>query len=104
MTESELSLDKLRIDPHSGSRQARGVGEHLLACGAQILAAIRQAAAGQLEAGIAAQVTEVVAVLMAAGDGEDAGGGKANGRRVSSDMAGVARAIAWTAWSRHPIQ
>ena len=117
-----------------------------------------------LNAGIAAQVVEVVAVLIAAGDGEDAGAqdvgdavgdqvrdrggsaisaaslsamprrrsaaassitppsdvrrppsnaaltflrrtaGKSNGSRVSSDMAGVARAMAWTAWSRHPIQ
>ena len=40
---------------------------------AQILAAVRQAPTGQLEAGIAAQVIEIVAVLIAAGDGEDAG-------------------------------
>jgi hypothetical protein len=41
--------------------------------GAQIAAAVGQATAGQLEAGIAAQVIEIVAVLIAAGDGEDAG-------------------------------
>ena len=40
---------------------------------AQITAAIGQAPAGQLEAGIGAQMIEVVGVLIAAGDGEHAG-------------------------------
>ena len=40
---------------------------------AQICAAVRQASAGQLESGIAAQMVEIVAVLIAAGDGQDAG-------------------------------
>ena len=40
---------------------------------AQVATAVRQAAAGELEAGIGAQVVEVVGVLVAAGDGEHAG-------------------------------
>ena len=40
---------------------------------AQITAAVRQAAAGKLEAGIGAQMIEIVGVLVAAGDGEHAG-------------------------------
>ena len=131
---------------------------------AQIVAAVRQASAGQLEARIGAQVVEVVAIFIAAGDGEDPGAqdvgnavgyqiriarvGDQRGKLVGdaqaplgggeqhhaaigrqspaikcgddflasngwemrtaagyrSNMAGVARVIAWTAWSRHPIQ
>ena len=40
---------------------------------AQITAAVRQAAAGELEAGVGAQMIEVVGILVAAGDGEHAG-------------------------------
>ena len=40
--------------------------------GAQILAAVGQPPAGQLERGIGAQIVEIVAVLVAAGDSEDA--------------------------------
>jgi hypothetical protein len=40
---------------------------------AQVAPGIRQAPAGQLEAGIATQMIEVVGVLVAAGDGEDTG-------------------------------
>ena len=40
---------------------------------AQIIAAIGQTPAGQLEAGIGAQMIEIVGVLIAAGDGEHAG-------------------------------
>ena len=40
---------------------------------AQVTSAVRQMAAGQLERGIAAQMVEVVGILVAAGDGEDAG-------------------------------
>src|SRR3954471_9236876 len=130
---------------------------------AQICTALRKASAGQLESGIAAQMVEIVAVLIAARDGQDAGAqdighavrhkvgsrgsairaaslstiprrrsaaassitppsdvmrppsnaavtflrataGKWNGSRLSSDMAGVAREVAWTGWLRHPIQ
>ena len=39
---------------------------------AQVAPRVRQAAAGELEAGIGAQVVEVVGILVAAGDGEHA--------------------------------
>ncbi len=41
--------------------------------GAQIVAAIWQAPAGEFEAGIAAQVIEIVAIFIATSDGEDSG-------------------------------
>jgi len=40
---------------------------------AQIRAAVGQASAGQFESGVKAQPVEIVAVLIAAGDGQDAG-------------------------------
>ena len=51
---------------------------------AQIVAAVRQPAAGQLERRVGAQDIEVIGILVAAGDGKDAGAQNVADARIAS--------------------
>ena len=73
-----------RVGVHPGVDQGVGQPDHVAQTGsvlearqprlrAQVAAAVRQSAAGQLESGIGAQVIEIVGILVAAADREDAG-------------------------------
>ena len=66
-------IDEDLAEADDGAQVRQVLGPRAGRLGAQIPAAVGQPSAGQLEGRIAAQPVEIVGVLIAAGDGEDAG-------------------------------